>query len=77
MAERTNDEVIHAYLRALTDNDAGTLASLRDSAWTLDYPQSGERIRDTPTSGRSPTTTRVGSPTSMPVGSSAARTPGW
>ena len=45
MAERTNDEVIHAYLRALTDNDAGTLASLRDPAWILDYPQSGERIR--------------------------------
>jgi hypothetical protein len=45
MAQRTNEEVIHAYIRALTDNDAEALASLRDPDWFLDYPQSGERIR--------------------------------
>jgi len=45
MAERTNEEVIRAYLRAIVDNDGAALASMRDADWTLDYPQSGERIR--------------------------------
>jgi hypothetical protein len=45
MAELTNDEVIHAYIHALTVDDAAALAQLRDPGWVLDYPQSGERIR--------------------------------
>ncbi len=45
MAERTNEEVIRAYLQATVDNDSEAFARLRDPAWTLDYPQSGERIR--------------------------------
>ncbi len=45
MAERTSEEIVHAYMRALTDNDEAALASLRDPDWVLDYPQSGERIR--------------------------------
>ncbi len=45
MAELTNEEVIHAYLRALTDNAGDALGRLRDPDYVLDYPQSGERIR--------------------------------
>lgn len=45
MDERTNEEVIHAYVHALTVDDSAALARLRDPAWFLDYPQSGERIR--------------------------------
>ncbi len=45
MAERTNEQVIHDYLRAFEDRDAATLADLRDPGWICDYPQSGERIR--------------------------------
>ena len=45
MAERSNEEVVRAYLRALVDNDAPAMARLRDPAWVLEYPQSGERIR--------------------------------
>jgi hypothetical protein len=45
MAERTNEEVIRTYLQALIENDAATLARLRDPDWTVDYPQSRERIR--------------------------------
>ena len=45
MAEPTNDEVIHAYIHALTVDDAVALGQLRDPGWYVDYPQSGERIR--------------------------------
>jgi hypothetical protein len=45
MPERTNEEVVRAYMQAIVDNDAGALARLRDPGWVLDYPQSGERIR--------------------------------
>ena len=45
MAELTNDEVIHAYIHALTIDDAAALGRLRDPGWYVDYPQSGERIR--------------------------------
>ncbi|MEO8570967.1 MAG: hypothetical protein ABI553_04635 [Chloroflexota bacterium] len=45
MGERTNEEVMRAYLQALTVNDVEALDRLRDPDWTLDYPQSGERIR--------------------------------
>lgn len=36
---------MHAYVRAMVENDGDALARLRDTDWTLDYPQSGERIR--------------------------------
>ena len=45
MAERTNEEVVRAYLRAIVENDADAMAALRDPDWYVDYPQSGERIR--------------------------------
>jgi ketosteroid isomerase-like protein len=45
MSERTNEEVVRAYMQALVVNDADALARLRDPDWVLDYPQSGERIR--------------------------------
>ena len=45
MAELSNDEVVHAYVRALTVDDAEALSKLRDPGWILEYPQSGERIR--------------------------------
>lgn len=45
MSERSNEEVVYAYLRAQTENDVGTLARLRDPGWTIEYPQSGELIR--------------------------------
>ena len=45
MAEPTNDEIIHAYIHALTIDDAAAMAKLRDPGWFVDYPQSGERIR--------------------------------
>jgi limonene-1,2-epoxide hydrolase len=45
MSGPSNEEVVRTYLQALTDNDAETMARLRDPGWTVDYPQSGERIR--------------------------------
>lgn len=45
MPERTNEEVVRAYLQAVVVNDGDAMARLRDPAWVLDYPQSGERIR--------------------------------
>jgi len=45
MGERTNEEVMRAYVQALIDNDAETMSRLRDPGFTLEYPQSGERIR--------------------------------
>ena len=47
MAERSNEEVVHAYLDALSarDPDSDLIAQFRDPDWFLEYPQSGERIR--------------------------------
>jgi len=45
MPERSNEEVVRAYVQATTANDDAALEALRDPAWVLDYPQSGERIR--------------------------------
>ena len=44
MPERTNEEVIRAYLRALIESDAEAIARHRDPGWTTEYPQSGERV---------------------------------
>lgn len=45
MPERTNEEVIRAYMIAVVANDEAELVRLRDPDWFVDYPQSGERIR--------------------------------
>jgi hypothetical protein len=45
VAEPSSEEVVHAYLRALTANDAEAMGRLREPGWHVDYPQSGERIR--------------------------------
>jgi hypothetical protein len=45
MVQRSNEEVVNAYFRAMIDNDEPTMGALRDPKWTCDYPQSGERIR--------------------------------
>lgn len=45
MPERTNEDVVRVYMQAIIDNDADTMGRLRDPDFTVDYPQSGERIR--------------------------------
>ncbi len=45
MPERTNEEVVRAYMQAIVANDADAMGRLRDPDWILDYPQSNERIR--------------------------------
>lgn len=45
MAEPSNEDVMRTYLKAQTDRDRDTLARLRHPEWSVDYPQSGERIR--------------------------------
>jgi len=45
MPQRSNEEVVNAYLQALIANDAQALGALRHPDWVLEYPQSGERIR--------------------------------
>jgi SnoaL-like domain len=45
MADRTNEEVVRAYMDAVVVNDADVMKALRDPDWILDYPQSGERFR--------------------------------
>lgn len=41
----TNDEIVHRYAEAYRANDEAALARLRHPDWSVDYPQSGERIR--------------------------------
>lgn len=45
MPNRSNEEVVNAYLRSLMDNDGPAMGTLRHPDWMVDYPQSGERIR--------------------------------
>jgi hypothetical protein len=45
MPQRSNEESVNAYLRALMDDDAQAMGALRHPDWVVDYPQSGERIR--------------------------------
>jgi ketosteroid isomerase-like protein len=45
MPEPTNEDVVRAYTQAIIDNDADAMARLRAPDFTVDYPQSGERIR--------------------------------
>jgi SnoaL-like domain len=45
MPDMTNEEVIHAYIAALSARDDEAMGRLRADDYVLDYPQSGERIR--------------------------------
>ena len=45
MSERSNEDVVHAYLHALTERDTDAMAQLRDPGVTVEYPQSGELMR--------------------------------
>jgi hypothetical protein len=45
MTERSNEQVVRAYVAALVAHDHDATAALRHRDLTIDYPQSGERIR--------------------------------
>lgn len=45
MPQRSNEEIVDAYLSALVADDAAAMGALRHRDWIVDYPQSGERIR--------------------------------
>lgn len=40
----TNQEVVERYARASAGNDLAALERLRHPDWTVDWPQSGERV---------------------------------
>ena len=44
MAEPSNEETIRRYLAAHTAHDYDTVGALRDPDWTIEWPQSGERV---------------------------------
>jgi hypothetical protein len=45
MAEASNGEIVRRYLAAHTAHDYDTVGALRDPDWTVEWPQSGERVR--------------------------------
>jgi hypothetical protein len=45
MAEPSNGEIVRNYLAAHTAHDYDTVGALRDPDWTVEWPQSGERVR--------------------------------
>ena len=45
MGQRSNEEVVNAYLRAWSTTTGRRMGALRHPDWMVDYPQSGERIR--------------------------------
>lgn len=45
MPERSNEDVVRAYMRANEAGDLDLLSALRHRDWTSEWPQSGERIR--------------------------------
>jgi hypothetical protein len=47
VAQSSNEETVRRYLAAHKVHDHDTLAALRDPDWTIDWPQSGERVRGT------------------------------
>ena len=44
----TNDEIVHRYTEAYRTDDHAAMADLRHPDWSVDYPQSGERVRGHP-----------------------------
>ena len=47
MALPSNEEVVRRYLAAHVVHDYDTTGELRAPDWTVDWPQSGERVRGT------------------------------
>ena len=45
MAEPSNEAVVRRYLAAHAAHDYDTVGALRDPDWTVEWPQSGERVR--------------------------------
>ncbi len=45
MAQPSNEEIVRRYIGALATHDGDTLGSGRNADWTMEFPQSGERIR--------------------------------
>jgi hypothetical protein len=41
----TNEEIVREYARASAESDLEALARLRHADWTVDWPQTGERVR--------------------------------
>ena len=47
MAEPSNEDIVRRYLAAHSAHDYDAGGALCDPAWTMDWPQSGERVRGT------------------------------
>ena len=45
MAQPSNDEIVRRYVAAVSAHDDDTVGALRDPDWTVEWPQSGERVR--------------------------------
>ena len=45
MAPPSNEQVVRRYVEAVVANDDNVLASLRHPDWSVEWPQSGERVR--------------------------------
>ena len=45
MAKPSNEEIVRRYVAAHTAHDYDTVGALRDPEWTVEWPQSGERVR--------------------------------
>ena len=45
MTERSNEEIVRGYVQAHAAHDFDTLGELRHPEWTVEWPQSGERVR--------------------------------
>lgn len=45
MPSMSNEEVVRAYVEAMTVRDSDRLKELRHVDWQTDWPQSGERVR--------------------------------
>jgi hypothetical protein len=45
MAGPSNEDVVRRYVAAHAAHDYDTIAALRDPDWTMEWPQSGERVR--------------------------------
>ena len=44
-AESTNEAIVQRYAAAAARNDLAELKRLRHAAWTVEWPQSGERVQ--------------------------------
>lgn len=45
MAPASNEQFVHRYVEAVIAHDDSVLASSRHLEWTVEWPQSGERVR--------------------------------